>query len=179
MPKPRKRPIDTLIELLELDADALELYDKALEHIDHPDIKAMIASIEADHERHIADLTQLVLDLGGEPPPAKVDFKGTMLKAMTALRSASGTKGALKALRTDEKLTGKTYEKAAEIEMPKPAAEVIARNLLDERSHLDAIEAILDELRGRARTVTTDEEDHDDGDDRFGVLGSEPPSIRR
>lgn len=149
MAKAKKEQIEELNELIEIEADALELYDEAFGHIADPHIREALEAIEADHERHVADLIQLVLDLGGKtpPPPAGRDVKGTVVRAKHALRSATGTRGAVKALRTDEDLTRKTYEKAADVALPEPLAEVITRNLHDERRHLAIIEAMLDEDR--------------------------------
>jgi hypothetical protein len=59
---------------------------------------------------------------------------------MTKLRSATGTIGALKAMRMNEKLTNRTYEKQVRGELPPIALEVVTRNLEDERRHLAAIE---------------------------------------
>src|SRR5262249_35932037 len=97
MAKAKKAQIEELNELIEIEADALELYDEALGHIADPHVREALGSIAADHERHVAGLTQIVLDLGGKapPPPAERDVKGTVVKAQNALRSATGTRGAV------------------------------------------------------------------------------------
>jgi len=169
MPKSKKAQIVELVELIELDGDTLQVYDEALGHIDHPDVREAVEAFEADHERHIADLTELIDELGGEAPPAKADLKGTVMRALTALRSATGTNGALKALRTDEKLTCRTYAKVVDAELPEPAAQVVADHLSDERRHLAVIEAMLADLQRRGGATTDEEPERDrfeDGEER-------------
>ncbi|HVK74747.1 MAG TPA: ferritin-like domain-containing protein [Kofleriaceae bacterium] len=168
MPMSDKEIFAKLIDLIQLDADAVGLYTKALEHIeDDPDVVADLESFRADHERHIEDLSQCVIDLGGEPPPVDRDLKGALLEVVTAVRSATGTKGALKAMRSNEKLTNKTYEKAAELEFPEAAAVIVAKNLLDERRHLTMIETHLDRMK---------EEPAEDQERRAaGEAGEQPP----
>jgi hypothetical protein len=62
----------------------------------------------------------------------------------------TGTLGALKAMRMNEQLTNRSYDRAAELDLPAgPRAFVIA-NLADERRHLAAIEAHIERLRAEA-----------------------------
>lgn len=135
--------ITRLLELIQLDADAIQLYVKALEHVDDFDARIDLELFQADHERHVGELTRIVFDLGGTVPPASLDLKGEILRIVTELRSASGTKGALKAMRMNERLTNRRYEAAIEHPLPEAAVFAITRNLADERRHLAAIEAHL------------------------------------
>lgn len=136
-------PIQRLLELIQLDADAIQLYVKALEHVDDFDARTDLEAFKADHERHVGELTRLVFELGGTVPPASLDLKGELLRIVTELRSVSGTKGALKAMRVNERITNRRYEEAIEHELPEAAVFAITRNLADERRHLAAIEAHL------------------------------------
>jgi hypothetical protein len=58
----------------------------------------------------------------------------------------TGTVGALRAMRMNEKLTNKTYDKAVRLDLPPMALEVVTRNLEDERRHLAAIENHIDRI---------------------------------
>lgn len=144
------KAIHTLLDLIQLDGDAIQLYDQALEHVDDPDVRVDLESFRADHERHVGDLTKIVFDLGGDVPPANLDLKGEILRVLTEMRSASGTKGALKAMRMNERLTNRAYEKVyakvVDHQLPEAAVYVITRNLADERRHLDTIKAHLERL---------------------------------
>ena len=53
--------------------------------------------------------------LGGNPPKRSVDLKGLLLEGFTALRSVTGTEGALKAMQSNEKTTNKKYQEALAI----------------------------------------------------------------
>lgn len=144
-----KDTIRGLNDLIRLDADAVELYQSAIERVDDSAVKSDLQAFRADHQRHITDLTRVVGDLGGEPAPAKQDLKGKALEAVTAMRSMTGTTGALKAMRMNEKLTNKTYDDAiADQDLPAMALAVVMRNRDDERRHLASIEQHLDRLGG-------------------------------
>jgi uncharacterized protein (TIGR02284 family) len=153
-----KDVIQHLNELIQLDFDASKTYEQALEHVDDPLVREDLELFRADHERHIVELTRVVEDLGGEAEEVGRDIKGVLLESMTKLRSATGTLGALKAMRTNEKLTNRTYEKSVARELPPIALEVVTRNLEDERRHLAAIEEHLARLGKDLAFDLTDEE---------------------
>jgi len=144
-----RETITCLNELIRLDADAVELYQSAIDRVDDAAVKADLLAFQRDHNTHISDLTRVVSDLGGEPEPAKQDLKGKALELVTAMRSMTGTEGALKAMRTNEKLTNKTYDDAAAKELPPLARALITRNRSDERRHLAAIERHLERITGK------------------------------
>lgn len=138
-----EKAIGALLDLIQLDGDAIRLYDQALEHVDDFDARTDLEAFRADHERHVGDLTKVVFDLGGDVPPANLDLKGELLRVLTEIRSSTGTKGALKAMRMNERITNRAYEKAIESQLPEAAVYVITKNLADERRHLETIEAHL------------------------------------
>jgi rubrerythrin len=140
------RAVDHLEKLIQLDHDALLTYRQALEHIGDPEIRADLVGFLQDHERHVRELTALVHDLGGTPPIPHRDLKGAVLEAMTRLRSRSGTLGALRAMRLNERLTNYGYERMAEVELPPTARALVAAGLADERRHLATIEAHIERL---------------------------------
>jgi uncharacterized protein (TIGR02284 family) len=129
-----------LKELVQLDIDAIRLYDQALDNIDHPALHSQISSFQADHSRHVNDLSMVIRRLGGEPPKYAPDLKGILLEGFTAIRSMTGNEGALKAMRTNELLTNKTYDKARSWDLPMDIRQLIERNYADEQRHLAYIE---------------------------------------
>jgi rubrerythrin len=141
-----ERPIARLLELIQLDADTIVRYQKALEHVDDFEARTDLETFMADHERHIGELTKIVFDLGGDVPPANLDLKGELRRVLTELRSATGTRGALRAMRSNERISNRAYERAIEHELPEAAVYAVTRNLADERRHLAAIEAHLERL---------------------------------
>jgi hypothetical protein len=138
---------DHLNKLIQLDYDAAGTYREALLHVDDPAVRSDLHTFLGDHERHVMELTSIIRDLGGTPIEAHRDFKGVILEGMTRLRSR-GTLGALKAMRMNEKLTNRAYEKASEVYMPPIGQAIVMENLNDERRHLAAIEAHIDRLEG-------------------------------
>jgi len=159
-----KDVIQHLNELIQLDFDAAKTYEQALDRVDDPLVSEDLESFREDHERHILELTRVVEDLGGEVEEVGRDLKGVLLESMTKLRSVTGSLGALKAMRLNEKLTNRTYEKAAGAELPPIALEVIARNLEDERRHLAAIEEHIERIGAGPIDPNTDIIELDDED---------------
>ena len=150
----RKAAIEVLNDLIQLDHDAVLAYKQAIEKIDDPAARADLIAFQADHQRHITDLSQAVRALGGEPAGTGRDLKGVLLEGLTALRSVTGTSGALRAMRMNEKLTNRSYERALEAKLSAAAREVVIRNREDERRHLSAIELHIERLSDEHDRVT-------------------------
>lgn len=142
--------IQRLNSLMQLDYDAVQAYEKAIDKIDVGAIANQLQAFQADHERHLVDLSMLIRSLGGEPIELERDVKGVLIEAMTAVRSALGTKQALKAMRSNEQLTNKTYQDALDEVLPPEVERVVLRNREDERLHLDYIERAIEQLGGEA-----------------------------
>jgi uncharacterized protein (TIGR02284 family) len=136
--------IEVLNDLIQLDIDAVNAYEQAIKRIDVPQVGADLEQFKADHERHIDDLSEAVRELGGEPPDRSPDLKGFLLEGFTALRSVTGTEGALKAMRTNEKATNARYDDALREELPADIEALVRQNREDERRHLEYIERALD-----------------------------------
>lgn len=129
--------------LIQLDIDASEAYGKAIAHIDDAEIASRLRMFRADHERHIDDLAQLVTNYGGTAPKRSADLKGLLIEGFTALRSVSGTDGALKAMETNEKMTTGKYREAQNWSVPPDVKAVLEGNLDDEVRHLEYIQSQL------------------------------------
>lgn len=133
-----------LYDLAQLDIDAARAYDQALENIDHPTVHSQISSFRADHLRHINDLSAVIRRLGEEPPSFSPDLKGFFIEGFTAIRSMTGTAGALKAMRGNELLTNRVYDKARAADLPADVKQLIERNFADEQRHLAYIEEAIE-----------------------------------
>lgn len=136
----KKEITKELKSICQLDIDAMHAYKQALNHIDNAEIRNNIAQFQADHGRHIQDLSDTINAYGDNPPEFSKDFKGFVLESFTSMRSASGTEGALKALRTGEKMTNKQYGKAVDMDFPPDVLVLLQRNFDDEQRHLNYIE---------------------------------------
>lgn len=139
-----KEAVETLSALIQLDIDAASAYGQAIDNIEPAEIHRQMVRFRGDHERHIVELSELVRQLGGNPPERRRDIKGFFIEGMTMIRSMSGTVGALKAMRTNERLTHRLYEKALANEtLSETVRALVRKNRDDEQRHLDYIEAIL------------------------------------
>lgn len=132
-----------LKSLIQLDIDAIRAYGAAIQRIDQPDIKLQLTEFQRDHERHIADLSPEVVRLGDKPPANRPDVKGFVIQGFTAVRSMTGTEGALKAMESNEKLTNRNYGKAVAMAFPPGPMMLLQRCAADERRHLEYIERTL------------------------------------
>lgn len=134
-----------LISLAHLDIDAIHAYTHAIDRINIQDVKETLIRFREDHERHVQLLSPMISQFGGTPPEFKPDFKGYLIQGMTALRGITGNEGALKAMKTNEELTSRTYGNALSWEMPDDVRSVIVRNHEDERRHLDYINKAIED----------------------------------
>jgi hypothetical protein len=85
----------------------------------------------------------MVATLAEQPPKPTPDLKSVLIEGMTALRSVTGTEGALKAMRMNEGLTNSRYDAALKADLPADVRSVVEKNRDDERRHLQYIEQCL------------------------------------
>ena len=135
----RDEILNQLDKLIQLDVDATHAYDQAIKNVDEQAIKDKLLLFQGDHRRHIDQLSAKVLELGGTPPELTSDFKGFFISGFTALRSLTGTKGALEATETNEKLTTSKYQDASQLAWPTDISSLIQSNLSDEQRHLSFV----------------------------------------
>lgn len=139
-----RKVLALLASLAQLDVDAVKAYERALRNVDEPDVHRRLAVFRDDHERHVQELGDAIRSLGGSPPEPKPDLKGLLLGGLTALRSATGTGGALSAMRGNEQLTNRRYDAALRTEgLSDEFRDLIRRNWEDEKRHLRYIEQTL------------------------------------
>ncbi|MBJ6724051.1 DUF2383 domain-containing protein [Geomesophilobacter sediminis] len=143
----RQEIIDRLNDLIQLDADAVVAYDHAIRNVKYDDIRTKLTEFQEDHRQHIQTLTVQVQRLDGRPVKTTPDLKGYLQEGLTALRSITGTEGALLAMQTNEKQTNKKYAEAHELDFPQEIKSIITVNLSDEQRHLSYIQEILDTPR--------------------------------
>jgi rubrerythrin len=159
---------DHLNKLIQIDVDAACSYREAIAHVDDASARYDLESFLFDHERHVMELTSVIRDLGGSPIQAHRDFKGAVLEGMTKLRSR-GTLGALRAMRMNERLTNRTYDRALDRYMPPIGQAIVVENLKDERRHLNEIEGHIARLTGTP-VVDIVPRDREESEDRFPIL---------
>lgn len=138
-----KEIANKLSDMIKLDIDAVQAYKQALDNIEEQDIHSEISQFCNDHKRHIRDLTQCIEDLNETPPSLTPDLKGFFIEGFTALRSLTGTEGALKAMQGNEELTNKKYAEALSWKVPQSIKNILQKNYEDEKRHLTYITKVL------------------------------------
>lgn len=126
--------------LIELDFDAIEAYDAAIDRIEDQRDKAALRSFRDDHERHTRELQPFVTELGGKPAE-KAGLKSILTKGKVVLGSLVGDKAILVAMKANEDDTNVAYDRAvSRDDVPAHMMEVLVRNRDDERRHRAYIE---------------------------------------
>jgi len=139
-----KDMVEQITDLIKLDWDAAECYDRAIEHIETPDVYQNISRFADDHRRHVDRLSEYMESIGETPPKKSKDMKGYFLEGFAALRSMTGEDGALKALHSSEKMTNKAYREAVENEnLGEESMRLVMENYDDEKKHIAYREEVL------------------------------------
>ncbi len=129
-----------LEDLIELDFDAAEAYQAAIDRLEDPQSKEKLTAFRADHIRHTEDLGKFLRESGREPPK-KGDFKRMLTKGKVVIAGLMGDKAILMAMKTNEDDTNTAYERAVKNEAaPANIKDVLRANLADERRHRQWIE---------------------------------------
>lgn len=134
---------EKLGKLMRLDGDAMHAYIRAIRGSKTASVRETLSNFRDDHGRHIAELSLAIRNLGESPPRYSRDFKGFLIEGFIAVRSMAGTKGALKAMRTNEQFTNRRYNEALSLDLPDDVRDVVERSYEDEHRHLAYIEQAL------------------------------------
>lgn len=141
-----RQQCDKLADLIQLDRDAVEAYEAAINRLDRAEFRARLADFKQDHERHIQELSTLVR-ASGEKPPTEGDFKRFLTQGKVVLGEIAGDTGILRAMLSNEKETNQKYEAAlkdATLSANADLHQILSRNLGDERRHKAWIETQLE-----------------------------------
>lgn len=136
--------VTRLNQLIQVDIDAVNAYSQAILTLPPGALRDRLAEFRGDHERHVRELTGLVCALGGTPREGR-DLMGFMVEGFTAASGVLGTTGTLTAMRSNEELTNRAYERTLALDLPAEAAVVVRRGLEDEERHRAFLSA---QLRG-------------------------------
>jgi uncharacterized protein (TIGR02284 family) len=139
----KKEIIDRLNSLTQVDIDAYHAYGQAIEEIEGATVREQLLMFKEEHRTHYMNLSDVITKLGGAAPEFSKGFKGYLLEGFTAVRSMTGTKGALKAMQSNEQTTNKHYREALELELAPDIRDLLERHYSDEKRHLAYIEETL------------------------------------
>jgi rubrerythrin len=136
-----------LTSLAQMDRDATSVYDEALKHVEHEEVKTRFMEFKAEHEQHVAAISAAIAGPGGGSPEFKVDLLGHLADWLTAFRGMQGERGALAAMRMGERHHNTRYEEAMKWDIADPEfASLLRRFYADEKRHLAFMESQLGRL---------------------------------
>ena len=132
--------INILSNLLQLEFDAVNVYGRAIDGVGDEQIRDRLETFLQTHRTHVSNLANEIETLGKKPPRPSQDFKGLIFEKLTAIRSLTGTEGALKALRTAEEILSRYYHELVPENTPESTSGVLKKHLSDGQVHLDYID---------------------------------------
>ncbi len=145
-----KELIEAMVNLVQLDIDAVHAYNQAVKEIEDPIIRDRLLTFQEDHRKHIAGLSKHIEALGGQPPEPSQDFKGYVIEAFTAIRSYTGLTGALKAMKTTEEITNRHYGEVVSWQAPPAIKESLRAYFSEEKIHLEYIDSNLQAIASQS-----------------------------
>jgi uncharacterized protein (TIGR02284 family) len=127
--------IELANELIVTDHDAIEAYSAAIAAASSGTLRRQLCVFCDDHRRHVAELSSVVLSLGGVPA-ARRDFGGLVAKSKVVFGRMAGDTGILAAMRSNETHHLEAYTRAIRVrEVPYLLRALLSRNLADEHRH--------------------------------------------
>jgi len=132
-----------LKDLLELDYDAIEAYEAAINRLEDAEYKSKLTGFKEDHQRHTREITAL-LQAHGEEAPTGPSSKQWLTKGKVVLAQIVGDGGILAAMQTNEVDTNTAYQRMNEHEHKwLDATDLLSRGLKDEKRHKAWLESII------------------------------------
>jgi rubrerythrin len=142
--------IDAIKSLMELDFDAIEAYDAAINRLENEPYKKAMKEFKADHERHVRELRQY-LEGNNEESPTQADIKSLLTQGKVAIAALIGDKAILRAMQSNEEDTNSAYECMTKHSgVSGQLADILKRGLEDERKHFRWIDETLNAIKKSA-----------------------------
>lgn len=138
--------IAELIDLLQLEYDALPVYTLAISAVGRRELRDALTSFRDDHQRHIRDLSALLRDAGGVRVPLPHLPTGLLKLGVQVAALPGGDRAILLAFKSNEWQSQAKYARHAARAHPAEVAEVLRRNAADEARHYAWACRTLDEL---------------------------------
>ena len=127
--------VSLLTDLIQLDFDAVDAYQAAIDRLDNAQWRATLASFKEDHLRHTAELGDALRSMG-HIPPSGGDMKSMLTQGKVVMAGLIGDEAILRAMRTNEADTNTAYERAVQFpDLHAGIREILEANFADERRH--------------------------------------------
>ncbi len=125
-----------LVELIELDFDAVAAYTAAIDRLTNEEYKQKLREFRDDHERHIRELSAVLLAHNQKTPTGPDHTKQWLSKGKVIIAELMGDQAILAAMRSNEVDTNTAYERIVGHKNKWPDAdEIVKRGLQDEKRH--------------------------------------------
>lgn len=126
--------INFVNELIALDLACAAAYEVSARACRDQEIRNKLLEFKGDHERHVAELSEVVRDMGGQPVE-RIDAKGALIEGYTML-SSQEDRTAVLAMKGNEELSNNAYASALAANLPGELRALVLRNFEDERRHM-------------------------------------------
>ncbi|THK42400.1 DUF2383 domain-containing protein [Methylophaga sp. SB9B] len=136
--------ISKLGDLVALEFNAIETYEAAIERLENLDYRAKMTEFLGEHERHLMQLCDAIIQEGGTPPEG-ANYKQFLTKGPVVIAGIGGDKAILHAMLLNESLTNKLYESANEEIFPGYIQLMLKQALGDVRHHRVWIESAIEQ----------------------------------
>jgi rubrerythrin len=136
---------DALYELCELDFDAVEAYEAAINRLKKESFKQKLMEFKKDHERHITEISTLLEEHQIKAPEGP-SLKGLLTQGKVIFTNLIDDEAILEAMLTNEEDTNTAYERLnSHLGKWEDASDVLKNGLADEKKHKQWLELILKE----------------------------------
>ncbi|WP_419419036.1 DUF892 family protein [Legionella sp. D16C41] len=133
---------DALYALCELDYDAIEAYEAAINRVDSAEYRSRLNEFKNDHQRHVQEITALLESHQVEAPNGP-SAKRLLTQGKVVLANLLGDEAILKAMISNEIDTNTAYERINSHKNIWPdAVEIVSRGWADERRHKQWLESV-------------------------------------
>ena len=142
----QSEPVKLLRSLVELDYDAIDAYEAAIDRLDDAQIRTRLEAFCDDHRRHVATLNPIIQRFGGEPV-LQGDIKRVLTRGKVVIGGLFGNRAILMAMKTNEEDTNTAYERAvAQVGLGADVTAILQSHLSDERRHREYLVVALQGL---------------------------------
>lgn len=141
--------------LLEMNQDAITLYDTAIKKIEDDTIKNQLLRFRSDHQHHIQEIQQWFQTSGQQPKQPPEEFKNFMQVHLTDASQARGQDELMKVMHMGEAADNAEYAEAAEAIVPHDVKQMLQSHLEMEHRHLNAVAQLSPLVRGVSMAGST------------------------
>lgn len=131
----------TLDELWYANQLATQVADAAMPRAADLEAVSGLGDLREDHERHVRELTDLLLSFGRVPAEPTEELEESLTEMLAVARGASDSEGAREAVVLAEEALAARYADAAEADVPVEVASLLTRHGEDERRHASSAAA--------------------------------------